>query len=1018
MAGRWRGSRSWIVLGVVLLLFGAASGGLALWNRSVRAELVLARAALTAGHYGLAQERLSRLAKRWTNRGEVFLLLGESQLAQMRREDAIAAWAKVERSSPHFSRAALLMATHLTNSGRYTPAETALVQALAKPDESVHFELERSLARVYRYEGRFDDVRRVARASWCRSPDPAGVLKELWAHDRSPMPVESWKKALDSADDNDDRVWLGRANQAILTGRFAESADWLERCLKRRPDDPVVWRSRLELAMAIGDVPAFWAAARRLPASGFDAGQQHKIRAWLAARSGAAELEERELSTLLADNPGNTQALERLAVLALRGGRSAEANQLHRKKAELDRAFDACRKTLLDEATMSAHAGELAQFMTVLGREFEARGWSIVAEAASRGKGTTAAPSPEESDRQSPLPADLAAQAIALSASYPDLLDDRSSTGPALALRLADLQQAASLQEKIASSAPTTPGGNLPGPIPQFVDDAEAAGLRFVFDNGRSVQHQLPETMSGGVGLLDFDDDGWLDVYCVQGGRLDDQTGTDTDGTPAGGDRLYRNRGDGTFDDATDQSAIAKIAWGRGYGLGVTVGDYDNDGHSDLFVTRLRTYSLYRNRGDGTFEDVTLRAGLAGVRDNPTSAAFADLDNDGDLDLYVCHYMIWDPAHPRLCRTETGEFFYCDPSKVEAAPDHVFRNDAGRFVDVTAASGCAETRGRGLGVIAADLDLDNRIDLYVANDGTANYLYHNLGNFRFEEVALEAGAAGNAEGGYQAGMGVACGDLDGDGLPELMVTNFYGEGTTLYQNLGQGLFTDRSAASGIGLASRYLLGFGIAMADVTNNGRLDVMITNGHVNDNGPYYHYAMPARLYENRPDGRLVDVSSQAGAPWQVERVGRGLAAGDLDNDGRVDALILAQNQPLAYFHNQTPRPGNFVIFRLAGSQSNRDGVGARLIVTAGGQRQVRERTGGGSYQSANDPRLNFGLGTHDRVDSVEIRWPSGKSDRWTDLPAGTGYLLREGDPRPGALAGFAKPLAKPNAPEGPTR
>ncbi len=347
----------------------------------------------------------------------------------------------------------------------------------------------------------------------------------------------------------------------------------------------------------------------------------------------------------------------------------------------------------------------------------------------------------------------------------------------------------------VAVTAAQAPGGGSPNATPRFLDDAEARGLRFIFDNGQTREHQLPETMSGGVGLFDYDGDGWLDVYCVQGGRLDHRASASTPGTAPDGDRLFRNRGDGTFEDATVASGIAKIAWGRGYGMAVAVGDYDNDGRADLFISRLQSYALYRNRGDGTFEDVTERAGLAGVRDDPTSAAFADLDNDGDLDLYVCHYMKWDPANPRLCKTEKGEFFYCDPSKVEPAPDHVFRNDKGRFVDVTASSGCAESTGRGLGVVAADIDDDNLIDLYVANDGTANLLFHNRGGFRFEEIALEAGVAGSAEGGYQAGMGVACGDLDGDGRPDLMVTNFYGEGTTLYQNLGQCLFADRSAAS-------------------------------------------------------------------------------------------------------------------------------------------------------------------------------------------------------------------------------
>ncbi len=522
------------------------------------------------------------------------------------------------------------------------------------------------------------------------------------------------------------------------------------------------------------------------------------------------------------------------------------------------------------------------------------------------------------------MPETLLTSARELSASYAMPDDPAPGSPKTLADRLADLHFDPTPGPEHPSTLTTghdPRAGSFGASTPRFRDDAESVGLRFRFDNGQTPEHLLPETMSGSVGLIDYDGDGWLDVYCVQGGPLNSASGPPGQAVDQK-DRLFRNRGDGTFQDATAETGLQVLLQERGYGLGVAVGDYDNDGLPDLFLTRLRSYVLLRNRDGRTFEDVTELAGLAGPRDYPTSAAFADLDNDGRLDLCICHYMRWDPEHPRLCQNDKGEYFYCDPSTVEPAPDHVFRNLGGRFTEVTGPAGFVDPGGRGLGVVATDVNGDNLVDLFVSNDGTANYLFLNKGGFHFEESALTSGVAGNAGGGYQAGMGVACGDLDGDGLPDLMVNNFYGEGTTLYRNLGQDLFTDASGATGLGLASRYLLGFGIGLVDVANRGRLDVLITNGHLNDNRPYYPYALPSRLYENRPGNggfKLVDVSDQAGPPLQVARVGRGLAAGDLDNDGRVDALILAQNEPLAYFHNLTENPGHFVTLRLEGTASS---------------------------------------------------------------------------------------------------
>jgi hypothetical protein len=516
--------------------------------------------------------------------------------------------------------------------------------------------------------------------------------------------------------------------------------------------------------------------------------------------------------------------------------------------------------------------------------------------------------------------------------------------------------------------------------------------------------------MGGGVGLLDYDGDGWLDVYSVQGGQLAN------DSIPAASvqrDRLFRNRGNGTFEDVTTASGLAAMP--GGYGHGVAVGDYDNDGRPDLFITRWRSYALYRNKGDGTFEDATKLAGLHGPRDWPTSAAFADLDGDGDLDLYVCHYSAWDPESSPPCPHpgNPGKYSYCGPRVLPAMTDHIFRNDSGRFVDVSDLVGLRQIDhdGRGLGVVAADLNDDGRVDLFVANDLTANFLFMNQGGFHLHEKAVESSVAANAEGGYLAGMGIACGDLDGDGRVDLAVTNFYAESTTFYRNLGAGQFVDHSIAIGLAGPSRFLLGFGAAFFDANNDGRLDMATANGHVNDLRPHVPYAMPAQLLLGEANGRLTDVSSRAGAPWRVERLGRGLAVGDIDNDGRLDLLIMAEGEPLAYLHNQGPA-GHFVTFKLEGTApgTNRDAVGACLKLTAGGRRQVAQRIGGGSFLSASDDRIHFGLGESTTIERVEIRWPSGHVDRYTDLAADSAYLLKEGQPHARALRGWQRRLAGP--------
>lgn len=969
MRSRWL----WLGIGIVAVVL-AYSGLRAFQVRELRRELIEAEADFNRGLIGSARRRLVALESRWPRHPEVEFRLGACEQAIGRYPAALQAWERVPAGSSFSVLAAVRRATLLINTGRYTPAES-LLEPLRRSSGPDGQEARQALLRLYALEGRHADGIELLESSWDLVADREELLKSVWDFETMVPPYDRVRSALHAGDQTDDRIWLGLGNLSTQVGEFAEAKKWLTRCLEKRPDDYAVWRGLLELAKKTNDDALFSQAIAHLPASRFSYPEVLTLRTWAAAQSGDAVRQRQALEALLKVVPHDAQALEALAELALKDGRAEEAASLRLRKSKVDLAKEPFRELYVDEGDYRKRAQELARVAETRGLRFQARGWAKV--LLGRDPANSEAKSILSRLEQTEPPA--------------------APAGGTLAELLKDLIPP---ERKVEIALKSTTK-------PRFSDSAETAGLRFVYDNGASPYHQLPETMAGGVALLDYDGDGWVDVYVVQGGPFNAEVSLDRPG-----DRLFRNNGDGTFRDATVETGIAALP--HGYSLGVSVGDYDNDGDPDLFVSRLHSYVLLRNQGNGKFEDATTEAGLAGPRDNPTSSAFADLDNDGDLDFYVCHYMVWDPANPRLCKKqkEDGEYFYfyCDPSKVDAAKDHVFRNDGGRFVDVTKEAGFTDPDGRGLGVVAAHLDDDDMIDLFVANDGTANYFFRNRGGFKFEETALVSGVAGNAEGGYQAGMGVACGDLDGDGRPDIAVTNFFGQSTTLYHNLGGGMFADWTAPSGLGVATRYLLGFGISFLDYDNDGRLDVLTANGNVNDGRPNYPYAMPVQLLAGASGNRLVDVSHDAGPPWDVLRVGRALADGDMDNNGKIDSIIVSLNEPLAYFHNET-EGGHWLVLRLEGSPSNRDAVGARVTLTTAGRRQVTQRIGGGSYQSARDGRLHVGIGKATKVDTLEVRWPSGRVDRYVNLDVDTGYRIKEGNSVPLPLAGFAPGTKTPH-------
>jgi predicted Zn-dependent protease len=957
-----------LALAIVLAGLGAWAARRASAHR-FQAELAAARQEMESGLFGTAQKRLIRLAGERPDDPEVAHELGRCEAARGRLEAALDAWRRIPADAPQAGPAALEFAQVAVRLGRLAEAERALRSALHRPGpESAA--VRHLLVIVLGQQGRIVEVRRLLASLWGDAtllppgdvPGRLALLREHVGLDFEPFPLEFNLSQLGERTEppgDDDRLALAlaRAYLATRSGDFDRAEAGLRTWLKRRPDDPLVWKAWLDRAVAAGRPESASDALPHVPASLMDPGRILELRAWFARNRRDDTAERLALEALIRQDPGRTEALDRLAELRQQAGEAKAAAELRRRKAEVDAALDRYNR-LYREDRFEDHLPELADLAERQGHRFEARGfWELVRL------------------REPTNPAASAALTR---------LGDPRRPEPAVSGSLADaLGGVAAPVWTSSRAADADRSGPARGAIPRFEDAAAAAGLAgFIQDNGAEANQQLPETFSGGVGLLDYDGDSSLDAYCVQGGPFPPGPNT-----THGGDRLYRNRGDGTFEDVTERSGIAAMP--RGYGHGVAVGDYDNDGRPDLFVTRWRSYALYRNRGDGTFEDVTRDAGLGGDRDWPTSAAFADLDDDGDLDLYVCHYGEWDPAHPLICKDPAGAVILtCDPRRIRALPDHLFRNDGGRFVDVTAGSGIVDREGRGLGVVAADLDIDGRVDLFVVNDSTANYLFRNLGGLHFEEVGHEAGVAANAGGGYQAGMGVACGDVDGDGRLDLAVTNFYGESTTLFHNLGQGLFADHTAVAGLAAPSRHRLGFGMAFLDADNDGWLDLLTANWHIGDQRPLFPYAMPPQLFLGGPAGTLADVTAGAGTPFQRAYVGRGLAVGDLDNDGRTDALMVTQNEPLVFFHNGGgATPGHFLTLRLEGIRSNRDAVGARVTVSAGGRARVAPRLGGGSFQSASDPRVHFGLGTIDRVEWLEVRWPSGCVNRHRDLAADRG-------------------------------
>jgi enediyne biosynthesis protein E4 len=520
------------------------------------------------------------------------------------------------------------------------------------------------------------------------------------------------------------------------------------------------------------------------------------------------------------------------------------------------------------------------------------------------------------------------------------------------------------------AAKPPDPAIATPG---KFSDITAAAGVPFQHIAPHTSRKYLLETMAPGVALFDFDNDGRLDIFVTNGAPLTDPTpkGTIPQKTgPEYWNRLYHQKPDGTFEDVTEKAGLQ----GVDYGMGVAVGDYDNDGYEDLFVTAYGGNRLYHNNGNGTFTDVTETAGVGGSGWS-SSAAWVDLDNDGLLDLVVVRYVTWDFSD--IYCGQPAVRFYCHPDSFPPISLLAYHNDGnGHFTEVAQKIGLSRP-AKGLGIALADYDRDGRIDLYIANDSWPEFLFHNKGNGTFEEVGLAAEAALDGDGRSFAGMGVDFADYNNDGLPDLVVDDLANQMYALYRNNGDGTFNYASYSTGISRMTLLHSGWGIRFVDYDNDGWKDILIAQGHdldtIEKTNPQLHYREPMMLLRNTGKG-FVDVSADSGSIFHEAWVGRGMAIGDIDNDGRIDAVVATNGGPLHIIHNETPTSNHWLTLKLVGHRSNRDGIGAEVkLVTAKGPQWVTATTAS-SYLSSSDKRVHFGLGSETSAQLVEIRWPSG--------------------------------------------
>ncbi|WP_165233463.1 FG-GAP-like repeat-containing protein [Aquisphaera insulae] len=924
-------------------------------------------------------DRALTLLERWIARhpdhAEAVLSLAELRLGSGRRDGVTDLLATVPESNRSWGAAQQRLGELLIEERRAAEAEAILRRLAAREPKAVP--PRQRLVYLLSLQQRTAEARELLWDLRRILNDPRILVDLVLQILVDPQDVRSLPPELEEfVRKTPDDPFLRRAwgLERLYRGEPEEALPHLQAAAGRLENDPIGRLALAECRIALGMVNDPDTILGPCPENPADAASWWIARGRLAESAGSIDRAVESFEQAVRRMPASREAHIRLAHVLERRGPAERARE---ELARVERLTERIRLVYGEHRTLrrtgvprdAAHLERLGTLCVEAGLIREGRAWLQEAIAIDPRRESARGALVKLAEIPDSLPFVLA---------RPTRREERSPAEP----KIAGLPEGGSSNPLAGDAAAAI--SSVPGL--SFEDRAREAGIDYRYDCGASQRMHIAETMGGGVGLIDFDGDGNLDIYFVNGCSLPFDPAH-----PPAPNRLYRNLGNGRFEDVTASTGVG----GAGFGMGCTVADYDGDGHPDLLVTGLHRTILYRNRGDGRFEDVTARAGLTTDRWT-TAAGFGDLDGDGDLDLVVVTYVEARADEAPECRDGSGRRMHCAPTRFSAQADLLYRNDGnGTFTDVSRESGFERPNGRGLGLAIADFDDDGKLDVFIANDSSANFLYRNLGGLRFEEIGFVSGVATKGSGQVTANMGVAAEDLDQDGKIDLFVTNLVNESSTLFRNLGQLLFVDATLGAGLEAPSRSKTGFGNAALDANNDGILDLFVANGDIDDrpwaNNPM---AQTPLFFVGRPAGHFGLVRPSARFPYLGRQwVGRGVAAGDLNNDGRVDLVVVHRDATAAILMNETPG-GHWLGVKLKGRRSGPTPFGACVTCRSGDRTERRWLTSGPGYLSSHDPRLWFGLGDRGRVDRLEVKWPSGLLQSWPEVPGDRIVELIEGE------------------------